>query len=75
MAATIVDIAELCGYSKATVSRAFATPESVSEKARERIYAAAKELNYAPNVIAGRWFGSGLKTSRSSFMKSNTLLF
>ncbi len=52
MAATIVDIAELCGYSKATVSRAFATPESVSEKARERIYAAAKELNYAPNVIA-----------------------
>ena len=27
-------------------------PEAVSEKAREKIYAAAKQLNYAPNAIA-----------------------
>lgn len=52
MSATIIDVAQQCGYSKATVARAYASPESVSEKARERIYAAAKELNYAPNAIA-----------------------
>ena len=33
MAATIIDVARLCGYSKATVSRAYASPEAVSEKA------------------------------------------
>ena len=52
MAATIIDVAQMCGYSKATVSRAYASPEAVSEKAREKIYAAAKQLNYAPNAIA-----------------------
>lgn len=52
MPATIIDVANDCGYSKATVSRAFASPEAVSEKARARIYASAKKLNYAPNAIA-----------------------
>ena len=52
MAATIIDVAKMCGYSKATVSRAYASPETVSEKAREKVYAAAKKLNYAPNAIA-----------------------
>jgi hypothetical protein len=52
MAATIIDVAKLCGYSKATVSRAYASPETVSEKTREKVYAAAKKLNYAPNAIA-----------------------
>lgn len=52
MAATIIDVAKRCGYSKATVSRAFASPEAVSEKTRDRVYAAARELNYTPNAIA-----------------------
>lgn len=52
MAATIIDVARLCGYSKATVSRAYASPETVSEKTREKVYAAAKKLNYTPNAIA-----------------------
>lgn len=52
MAATIIDVAKLCGYSKATVSRAYASPEAVSDKAKEKIYAAAKALNYTPNAIA-----------------------
>lgn len=52
MAATIIDVANLCGYSKATISRAYASPERVSPKTREKIYAAAKALNYTPNAIA-----------------------
>lgn len=52
MAATIIDVAKRCGYSKATVSRAFASPKAVSEKTRSQVYAAARELNYTPNAIA-----------------------
>ena len=52
MAATILDVAKLCGYSKATVSRAFASPEQVSEKTRNKIYQAAQQLNYTPDAIA-----------------------
>lgn len=52
MASTIIDVARLCGYSKATVSRAYTSPEAVSERARNKIYAAAKRLNYTPNAIA-----------------------
>lgn len=49
---TIIDVARDCGYSKATVSRAFASPEVVTPKARERIYASAQKLHYAPDAIA-----------------------
>ncbi len=52
MASTIIDVAKKCGYSKATVSRAYTEPGRVSEKARNKIYAAAKSLNYTPNAIA-----------------------
>lgn len=52
MGATILDVAELCGYSKATVSRAFASPDQVAEKTRQRVYEAARALNYTPDAIA-----------------------
>ncbi len=52
MGSTIIDVAKKCGYSKATVSRAYTEPNSVSEKAKMKIYAAAKSLNYTPNAIA-----------------------
>ena len=52
MSSTIFDVARLCGYSKTTISRAFASPEMVSEKARNVIYEAARQVNYTPNAIA-----------------------
>ena len=52
MGSTIIDVAKKCGYSKATVSRACAEPDRVSEKAKLKIYAAGKSLNYTPNAIA-----------------------
>lgn len=52
MSATILDVAKLSGYSKATVSRAFVNPERVSKRAKETIYLAANRLNYTPNAIA-----------------------
>lgn len=52
MATTILDVAKLCGYSKATVSRAFASPQQVTEKTRQKVYAAARALNYTPDAIA-----------------------
>ena len=52
MGHTIIDVAKKSGYSKATVSRAYTAPESVSKKAKLKIYAAAKSLNYAPSAIA-----------------------
>lgn len=52
MSSTIFDVARVCGYSKTTISRAFASPEMVSEKAQRIIYEAARQVNYTPNAIA-----------------------
>lgn len=52
MPSTILDVVALCGYSKATVTRAFSEPHLVKESTRNRVYEAAKELNYSPNAIA-----------------------
>ena len=38
--------------SSATVSRAFNAPDVVSAEVRERVFAAARELGYAPNAAA-----------------------
>ncbi|ADX71883.1 transcriptional regulator, LacI family [Pseudarthrobacter phenanthrenivorans Sphe3] len=50
--ATIHDIAALCGVAASTVSRALSTPDRVNIRTRQRIQAAAAELNYMPNSQA-----------------------
>ncbi|WP_343446377.1 LacI family DNA-binding transcriptional regulator [Micromonospora schwarzwaldensis] len=49
---TINDIAALTGVAASTVSRALSRPDRVNRVTRERIQAAARELNYVPNTQA-----------------------
>jgi LacI family transcriptional regulator len=49
---TINDIAAVTGVAASTVSRALARPGRVSAATRQRIEAAARELNYIPNIQA-----------------------
>lgn len=49
---TINDIAALTGVAASTVSRALSKPGRVNVVTRERIQAAARELNYVPNSQA-----------------------
>jgi LacI family transcriptional regulator len=49
---TITDIAAVTGVAPSTVSRALNNPGRVSAATRERIQAAARELNYVPNSQA-----------------------
>ena len=50
--ATIYDVARVAGVSTATVSRAIANPDVVASATRDRVAAAVRELNYAPNLSA-----------------------
>lgn len=59
--ATIYQIAQVCGVSAATVSRAFSRPELVTETVRQRITAVAEQLQYRPNRVA-----KGLASGRMS---------
>lgn len=52
MAATIQDVARMSAVSASTVSRAFNHSALVNEETRQRIFAAAKLLNYVPNASA-----------------------
>jgi LacI family transcriptional regulator len=54
MASNLRDIANMVGLSVTTVSRALNGHDDVAEKTRQRIIAAAKELDYAPNLMARR---------------------
>lgn len=49
---TLKDVAALAGVSLATTSRALADKSNASPKAREKVLAAASELNYTPNSMA-----------------------
>lgn len=50
--ASIYDVAELAGVSLATVSRVINPGAKVSDKTREKVLAAMKQLGYRPNSIA-----------------------
>ena len=50
---TLRDVSEACGVSEMTVSRVLRNRGDVSEATRQRVLAAAKELGYVPNQIAG----------------------
>ena len=49
---SIIDVAKLANVSTATVSRVLNSPDVVSEKAKEAVRAAIKQLNYKPNDMA-----------------------
>lgn len=51
-AVTSKDVAKLAGVSQSTVSRVFVPGSSVAEKTKQKVFAAAKELNYRPNAFA-----------------------
>lgn len=61
MGVTIKDVAELAGVHASTVSRVFAGHAAISAATRERVMAAAEQLNFHPNAIAG-----ALRTQRAS---------
>ncbi|EPJ43562.1 MAG: periplasmic-binding protein/LacI transcriptional regulator [Osedax symbiont Rs2] len=50
--ATVKDIAKLAGVSTATVSRALANPQKVTDATKLKVQNAADQLGYAPNAIA-----------------------
>jgi len=60
---TSFDVAKRAGVSQPAVSRAFTPGASIAKEKRDRVLAAAKELNYVPNV-----FASSLSSSRSNMV-------
>jgi LacI family transcriptional regulator len=50
--ATIVDVAQLAGVSRMTVSRVIHHRATVREETRQAVLAAIRELNYEPNLAA-----------------------
>ena len=49
---TVKDVAKVAGVSTATVSRALANPDKVSESTRARVAQAVTETGYSPNAAA-----------------------
>ena len=59
---TLEQVARKAGVSTATVSRVMNTPDLVKEGTRQRVLAAAKELNYRPNRYAQSLAGGRSRT-------------
>lgn len=52
MASTIHDVARLAGVHASTVSRVLNGKSAITDRTRERVYAAMKQLDYHPNSMA-----------------------
>lgn len=63
MVVTLKDVAERAGVSRSAVSRTFTAGASVSDKTREKVERAARELGYFPNALA-----SSLTTGRTKLI-------
>ena len=50
---TLRDVADAAGVSEMTVSRVLRNRGDVSDRTRERVFQASRELGYVPNKIAG----------------------
>jgi DNA-binding LacI/PurR family transcriptional regulator len=48
----IKDVAKVAGCSQVTVARVFSGQIKVADKTKKKVLAAAKELNYTPNLLA-----------------------
>ena len=59
---TIQDVAAHAGVAKATVSHAISGKRPVASQTRERIFAAMRELDFRPNLIARRLAGGASHT-------------
>lgn len=63
MVITLADVAKRAGVSRSAVSRTYTEGASVSEKTRQKVTKAARELGYTPNIIA-----RSLATSRTQLV-------
>ncbi|MEV0587275.1 LacI family DNA-binding transcriptional regulator [Nonomuraea sp. NPDC050310] len=52
MTVTLAEVAEACGLSPSTVSRALSDPGRVSAQTRDKVQRVARELGYTPNRVA-----------------------
>ena len=63
MPVTLREVAERAGVSRSAVSRTFTEGASVSEKTRQKVEQAARDLGYSPNALA-----SSLTTGRTKMI-------
>lgn len=56
---TLQEVADLAGVAPITASRAINTPKAVSDRLREKVDAAVRELGYVPNRLAGGLASAG----------------
>ncbi len=71
---SIKKLAESLGLSKSTVSRALNGYSDVNSETRQRVFKAAKEMNYKPNPTAKR-LASGKSRNVGIILPSNSRMF